>query len=479
MKQKILLIAFIILHFTFFIRLSADDTWLQVYQPGYDQFENPPGYEVQDLMVCPDGGYAVFGTVLYIVGLSELYEDAYIMKTDSDGNMLWFQRYTINGTNCTEGRCAAVAHDGGFLFCINNTIVVKTDSEGNEEYRYTFNDFGLMDILPLDDGNYFITGMSYIEYSPGYRKITPEFNTIWHKEYVFGNRGFITASNSTQEDGFILTGWYEQTTINSNLFAIKTDAEGDSLWTITYDGFGDGDRGIDIVESPNENILVSGYSTEPLGASHGIAWLFDPDGNTIWQSIGEYGNYRIDSIYSLNDNSFLGNASSSELGCHIYKFDQDYEIEWITPLEGGTSGRNNGFAVLDSDYIIQVVNGVEHNEGGDIGLYKLDPDGNYSATDDNVIELPEENLTNYPNPFNPTTKIEFETTSLYELTQIEVFNVRGQKVKTLLNEPLVKGIHSVVWNGDDSNGKAVASGVYYYRMVSGNYQKIKKMILLK
>jgi flagellar hook assembly protein FlgD len=62
---------------------------------------------------------------------------------------------------------------------------------------------------------------------------------------------------------------------------------------------------------------------------------------------------------------------------------------------------------------------------------------------------------------------------------LEVYNIKGQKVKTLVNEILPDGEHSVVWYGRDSNDKRVGSGIYFYKLNTGEYQKVRKMILLK
>lgn len=86
---------------------------------------------------------------------------------------------------------------------------------------------------------------------------------------------------------------------------------------------------------------------------------------------------------------------------------------------------------------------------------------------------------NFPNPFNPETTISFSTTECTENTEISVFNLKGQKIKTLVNEILASGNHSVVWDGTDESGKTVSSGVYLYKMKAGDYQKIRKMILMK
>ena len=92
---------------------------------------------------------------------------------------------------------------------------------------------------------------------------------------------------------------------------------------------------------------------------------------------------------------------------------------------------------------------------------------------------------NYPNPFNPSTTISFSlNTENTEDTEIIIYNIKGQKVKTLEcnNQVIAKTtrlFYSINWNGRDSNGNQVGSGIYFYKLKSGNFEKIKKMILLK
>ena len=86
---------------------------------------------------------------------------------------------------------------------------------------------------------------------------------------------------------------------------------------------------------------------------------------------------------------------------------------------------------------------------------------------------------NYPNPFNPETTISFSVAQTSSFVNLEVFNIKGQKVRKLVDEVLSAGQHSVVWNGKDENSKPVSSGVYFYKMRTGAYTRTKKMILLK
>ncbi len=99
--------------------------------------------------------------------------------------------------------------------------------------------------------------------------------------------------------------------------------------------------------------------------------------------------------------------------------------------------------------------------------------------DDNQIVSHVADLSNnYPNPFNPETTINYQ---LPENSRVElsVFNLKGQKVKTLINETLESGNHTVIWNGTDNNDKSVSSGIYFYKMKTDNHEETKKMILMK
>ncbi len=95
-----------------------------------------------------------------------------------------------------------------------------------------------------------------------------------------------------------------------------------------------------------------------------------------------------------------------------------------------------------------------------------------------VPEFVTELSGNYPNPFNPETHVAFSLAEDSDVS-IEIYNIKGQKVKTLVNEKLDKGEYNLVWAGKDDHDKQVGSGVYFYKMKAGRYTATKKMILLK
>jgi hypothetical protein len=108
----------------------------------------------------------------------------------------------------------------------------------------------------------------------------------------------------------------------------------------------------------------------------------------------------------------------------------------------------------------------------------------YSQVDESdIVETPSLTalLGNYPNPFNPYTTINFVVARHALPIHLNIYNVRGQRVKTLLDgsKEFGAGEHSVVWNGRDNNDNLVSSGIYFYQMKAGNHTETRKMLLMK
>jgi hypothetical protein len=85
---------------------------------------------------------------------------------------------------------------------------------------------------------------------------------------------------------------------------------------------------------------------------------------------------------------------------------------------------------------------------------------------------------NYPNPFNPATSISFAVPEPAHVS-LEVYNVLGQKVATLIDAVLQPGYHSHNWDGCGQNGGSLPSGLYFYRLNAGSFRQTNKMLLLK
>lgn len=144
----------------------------------------------------------------------------------------------------------------------------------------------------------------------------------------------------------------------------------------------------------------------------------------------------------------------TEIGLFRYESAKD---EWV-PVAGSLDTKNN------------------------MVIARIDREGNYQLQKGNSdMQLLPENfvlLQNYPNPFNPNTTIRFAVPEKAKV-QVAVFNILGQKVKTLINSSIEAGFYTVSWDGTDAANKTVASGVYFYSLVTGNQAMTKKMVLIK
>jgi len=110
-------------------------------------------------------------------------------------------------------------------------------------------------------------------------------------------------------------------------------------------------------------------------------------------------------------------------------------------------------------------------------IFKYDDE---TGVSESIIKLNGFQLYNYPNPINPTTTISFEFPINIENPVIEIYNLKGQKIKTfhvILSG--VEGQTSVVWNGTDENNQPVSSGIYFYKFKAGKFEETRKMLLLK
>ena len=120
------------------------------------------------------------------------------------------------------------------------------------------------------------------------------------------------------------------------------------------------------------------------------------------------------------------------------------------------------------------------NDGGQTTFMELVIDFRGESNDDPLVDAPSLTLLggNYPNPFNPTTTISYNMPTSGDV-KLNVYNLRGQLVRSLVNEAKTVGNHKVVWDGKDDRGNIMASGIYFYRLETGKHSETRKMMLMK
>jgi hypothetical protein len=154
-------------------------------------------------------------------------------------------------------------------------------------------------------------------------------------------------------------------------------------------------------------------------------------------------------------------------------------ISGDNPIEAPVTWTEYTYALTDymeSDIYLGI-----HCVSDDAFMFLVDDVMVRSATpvDDVIIPVVATELQgNYPNPFNPETTIRYSVKETVPVT-IEIYNLKGQLVRTLVNEVKTAGNYSVIWNGRDSHNQPVSSGVYFYKMNAGKYSSTKKMIMMK
>jgi hypothetical protein len=141
------------------------------------------------------------------------------------------------------------------------------------------------------------------------------------------------------------------------------------------------------------------------------------------------------------------------------------------PIEVGVYDVNNiAFALAVSGTTAYVLH--------DDGMYVLRFNPVATSTPGEEVRHSFRLYQNYPNPFNPSTRISFELSEPSHV-RLSIFSVAGKLIRELVNEPLNEGFKSVFWDGRDSDGNLVSSGVYFYRLKAGGDVQSRKMILLE
>ncbi|MBC8385418.1 MAG: hypothetical protein H8E57_07860 [Candidatus Cloacimonetes bacterium] len=215
---------------------------------------------------------------------------------------------------------------------------------------------------------------------------------------------------------------------------MKTDENGDSLWTRTYDGYGLIDTGKSITEDSNGNIMVTGEIIQNRDII-GFLWYLDEDGNTIWsQEVDESLGHSHYSVISLPDNNFIAYCYSGSGGYRettIYSFDDNYNINWQSEFEANVARGDKSISSLNSEHFVFPIREIGGAYENNMGIVKTDSSGQITDVEDCILEIPVYKLSNYPNPFRNYTKFNYYLPLNIKNPIIEIYNLKGQNVKQI------------------------------------------------
>jgi hypothetical protein len=450
---------------------------------------NEYGSSVQQTI---DGGYIVVGNK-YSFGSG--YPDVWLIKTNDLGDTLWTK--TFGGSDHDEGCSVQQTTDGGYIIVGTTKSfgasgfdiwLIKTDFSGDTLWTKTIggpsSDFGYSVQQTLDTG-YIISGTTY-SFGAGrwdiwLIKTDALGDTLWTKTFggTQSDEGYSVCQ--TTDEGYIIVGYtYSYGAGYNDVWLIKTNASGDTLWTKTFGG-SDYEWGKSVQQTTDEGYIIAG-GTYSFGSGYEDVWLIKTNslGDVLWtKTFGgpdyEWGNsvqQTADGGYIITGVTFSFGAGYSDVW--LIKTNTSGDTLW-TKTFGGIEhevGRSIQ-QTIDGGYIICGNTSSFGAGGNDIWLIKTTLDITKIKQNNDIIISDYFLHQNYPNPFNPSMTIEFDLPKTSEVS-LKIFNIIGEEVATLVSDRLSAGSYSYDWDASKFVG-----GVYLYRLKAGNYVETKKMILLK
>lgn len=431
-----------------------------------------------------EGGYIITG----VYDLDYYFDNgrAYLIKTDSSGDTLWTRTY--GGSYWTCGFDVQQTSDGGYIivgtidligsspYGIFDIYMVKTDAFGDTLWTRTYGGSSSdtpKSVLQTPDDGYIITGSTH-SYGEGGADVyiirTDAFgDTLWTRTYggSFNDNGLSIIH--TIDGGYMVAGII-QTLGGSNreVYLIKTDADGDSLWTRTYGGDFE-DRAYSVRQLTDGGYVVCGW-TQLFDSTAFDIWLIKTDslGDTIWTRT--YGGDEEDLGYSVlqtPDDGFIiaGSSESFYTSSDVYliKTNAYGDTLWTRTYGGGYTAHSIA-PTSDGGFIVCGYSNPYDYHNHEVYLIKTDSLG-YTAIEENDDATRPEvfEISAYPNPFNSAVRI-----IAPENAEVEVFDIEGRKIGGL------PGGESV-WKPEESLG----SGIYLVRATIGEHEVTKRVVYLK
>lgn len=248
--------------------IDGDSVWTRTYGPSAWTV----GYMIQQTF---DNGYVICGRL----GNAEGH---YLLKTDLSGDTIWTRIYPVSYNACALA--VSPTSDGGYIIagCSGagtmetswNVDIVRTDSEGNHVWTKVYGDRSIniddaaYAVREVEGGGYIVGGFTMTLGAGGadswLLRIDSEGDTLWTRTYGSIYDEYCLDVLQTSDGGYIMTGFQEIPDRGKDVYIVRTDQRGDTLWTKTVGGFND-DLGDQILITKNNQYVIVGY-TESFGA---------------------------------------------------------------------------------------------------------------------------------------------------------------------------------------------------------------------
>jgi len=518
---------------------SADYTTIK-YKPDGDtawvrRYNGPGNLDDKATTIAIDNSNNVYVTG-WSWGSGTDYDYATI-KYYPNGDTAWVRRY--NGPANDTDYALTIAVDGsGNVYATGKSADTGTsydyatikyypngDTAWVRRYNGPGNYWDCAYAIAVDgSGNVYVTGRSLQGTYPIYQwdfatiKYYPNGDTAWVRRYNGpGNNNDHAYDIAVDSSGnvYVIGSSYGGTGTYYDYATIKYYLNGDTAWVRRYTGpensYDSYDGAFRIALNGSNNVYVTGWSYGS-GTDYDYATIkYYPNGDTAWvrryNGPANNNDWASAIAVDVSNNVYVTGkswGSGTSWDYATIKYVQFYSITGKV-MDGGGSSLEDSLVFLAGDRSAVDTtdsNGEYEFAGLPMGDYKVFRDsisgGLYNIhltsdtsgfnfrgyTDVNDSVRQEENLrifnlsTNYPNPFNPGTVIEYSLSDDADVELI-VYNLLGQKVRTLVNEYQTRGPRKAFWNGKDDQGNGVASGIYFYRLQAGNLSQTQRMVLIR
>ena len=407
--------------------------WGQGWEQTFGGSSSDWGISVQQ---TNDGGFIITGLTRSF-GNGE--DDVYLIKTDENGNEQWTK--TFGGIDDESGYSIQITNDGGYIICGgtksfgnggSDVYLIKTDENGNEQWSKTFGGEGYeigSCVQQTNDGGYIISGSTGSFGNGGSDvyliKTDGNGDSLWTRTFGGTSSEEGNSIQQTTDEGYIIVGHTDSYgNGDMDIYLIKTDDNGNEEWSKTFGGI-DKDRGYSVQQTQDGGYIITGWKqsleNEGFEEDYDIYLIkTDGNGNELWTNLfGEESiNERGISVKQTNDNGFVivGYNDFDEVEEDIYflKTDENGNEQWTQTFGGeGYEIGNSVQQTTDGGYIIVGLTDSYGNGDEDVYLIKTNQFGNITSTFE--IPLPK-----------PDRKLE------------KTVNLIGQEIKSQTNTPIIE-----------------------------------------
>ena len=479
---------------------QPDTLWAKTYGGQYSD-------GARAVIEAADGGYVITGyTYSFGYGLSDIY----LLKTDSDGNVLWTNDFGGSNMEYAYDLCHSVEGDGyvivGYTATFGNGskdfYMIKTDLSGNGIWAKMFGGEGVeiaKSIISTSDGNYIICGYRQdsisVEDDIYVVKVDQNGELIWEKTYGTEHSEMAEDVIETSDGNILIagsSGLYDIPGNNSgrnrDMYLLKIDHEGnvlnEAIYWVMQGNQGAYDDGYAVCENEyGEYYIVGGCSQESVEVMDIAVVKTDSDLNAIWKENFEMNE---SSFYDFTRASVSSTSGGGILVCGSFKYaailnndlflmkiDSAGNEEWS--LYYGGDGSEAAYAIQQTQAGNLLIAGHTSSIGSggyDAWLLKLD-----LQTGLNKSTLKEQPILEvYPNPGKSNINIRFSLESKSKVT-VSIVSLKGEVIKVFCDSIRQAGNYSLLWDGKDSSGYSVAAGIYNCILKKGDHSFSRKIVI--